>query len=117
MPFSEEEIGEGMTTDPTFLTRGSRFPNEDVIVPTAFEIEKGSKSLRWRVSSCDGFRFSALAAAWRFSWVPGGKGLTELSAIWDTPAMVNERAVARPMSPYAPVMKTAWALLWIWQAR
>jgi len=38
------EIGEGMTTDPTFLTRGSRFPNEDVIVPTAFEIEKGSKS-------------------------------------------------------------------------
>lgn len=65
MPFSEEEIGEGMTTDPTFLTRGSRFPNEDVIVPTAFEIEKGSKSLRWRVSSCDGLRFAALGAAWR----------------------------------------------------
>jgi hypothetical protein len=81
VPPSEEGIGEGIAKDPAFLMRISGFPNEDVIVPTAFEIEKESKGLRWRVNSCGGLRFGALAAAWRLSWVPGGKGLTELSAI------------------------------------
>ena len=107
---SEEEIADGRAMNPALLTRISSFPNEDVIAPTAFEIEEGSKTSRWTVISCGGLWFADLAAAWRLLWICGGKGSIELSAIWDAPAFANERAVARPMPPDAPVMKIAWPL-------
>jgi hypothetical protein len=57
-----------------------------------------------------GDRFASFAASWRVDSIFLGKGSMEVSAIYDAPALANEWAVARPVPPEAPVMKTAWSV-------
>ena len=74
-----------------------------------FPIRRFIRRLRIMIDNI-GDRFASFAAAWRVVSIFLGKGSMELRAIHEAPALANEWAVARPMPPEAPVMRTAWSV-------
>ena len=101
-------MGSGRDINPALLTRMSSFLKDLATVEAAATIESWSRTFRSRMMIDDiGDRLASFAAACRVVSMSLEKGSMELRAICDAPAQANEWAVARPMPPEAPVMRTA----------